>query len=201
MSSLILAKFQLLLWWFKNKQTTSLCPQMWVVCAVKLYLWVCIFFFNVAWSIWSFFSFRLPLFCVYIIKCLVWQLSILSVPYMIAIWENTAIVKWIRCEPFWTCALYVFGHITHTMNNVCIFSHDKGTREITVKHCIALHSIAYHCIALHCMGLDSENKKIIVVFHCNCHTILFKTSITSPGTCGCLFLARLAGWLLNGLSL
>ena len=117
-------------------------------------------FLNAAWLIWYLFSFRLLLFCVFILKCLVWQLPNLSVPHIIAICENTAIVKWIRCTPFWTCALYVFGHITHTMNNVCIFPHDKGTRGTTAMHCIALHCIALHYFALHCIALHC------IALHC-----------------------------------
>ena len=56
--------------------------------------------------------------------------------HLIEIWENTALVQWIRCEPLgehiihWTCA--VFSHIAREMNNVCIFSHDQ------VKHYIML---------------------------------------------------------------
>ena len=51
-----------------------------------------------------------------------------------AIWENTALVQWIRCEPLgehpihWTCA--VFYHIALKMNNVCIFPHDQVTDNI-----------------------------------------------------------------------
>ena len=33
----------------------------------------------------------------------------------------------------WTCA--VFSHIAREMNNVCIFSHDQITHDITVIHC------------------------------------------------------------------
>ena len=49
--------------------------------------------------------------------------------------QQSSNVLWIRCEPFgkhlihWTCA--VFSHIARKMNNVCIFSHDQVTHDIT----------------------------------------------------------------------
>ena len=52
-----------------------------------------------------------------------------------AIWENTALVQGIRCEPLgehlipWTCA--VFSHIAQKMKDVCIFSHDEVIYSIT----------------------------------------------------------------------
>ena len=158
-SSLILAKCQLLLWWFKNKQTTSLCPQMWVVCAVKLYLWVCIYFLMLLDWYDLCFHFDFPYFVFYsqMPRLTAFQFKRSTYDCDMGKYSN---LKWIRCEPFWSCALYVFGHITHTMNNVCIFSHDKGTREITAMHCIALHCIALHYIALHCIALHC------IAFHC-----------------------------------
>ena len=74
--------------------------------------------------------------------------------HLSAIWKNTALVHWIRCEPLgehlvhrtlnntalikgehliqWTSA--VFSHIARKMNTVCIFSHDQVTRGILSCH-------------------------------------------------------------------
>ena len=54
--------------------------------------------------------------------------------YLSAIWENTALVQWIRCELlgehliYWTCA--VFSHIARKINNICIYSHNDVTHDI-----------------------------------------------------------------------
>ena len=59
--------------------------------------------------------------------------------HLSAIWENTALVQRIRCEPLgehlihWTCA--VFSHIARKMNKVCIVSHNQVTHNITAIDC------------------------------------------------------------------
>ena len=58
--------------------------------------------------------------------------------HLSAIWENTALVPWIRCEPLGEHFIHriclAFSHITRNMNNVCIFSHDEVTHDITAVH-------------------------------------------------------------------
>ena len=60
--------------------------------------------------------------------------------WLSAIWENTAPVRWIRCEPsgehiiHWTCA--VFAHIARKMNNVCIFPHDEVKHDIKLPYIV-----------------------------------------------------------------
>ena len=50
------------------------------------------------------------------------------------------ITQWISCDPLgehlihWACA--VFSHITRKMNNVCIFSHDQVTHDISAMHTV-----------------------------------------------------------------
>ena len=68
--------------------------------------------------------------------------------HLSAIWESTALVQWIRCEPLgehlihWTCA--VFSHIARKMNNVCIFSHDQVTHDITLPYIVLNLQLEYH---------------------------------------------------------
>ena len=58
-----------------------------------------------------------------------------------ATWKNTALVQWIRCEPLgehlihWMIAPFL--HIARKVKNVCIFSHDQVTLDITAIHCIS----------------------------------------------------------------
>ena len=58
-----------------------------------------------------------------------------------AVWQNTTLVQWIRCEPlgehiiYWTCA--ATSHITRKMSTVCISSHDHVTHA---THCSSNYS-------------------------------------------------------------
>ena len=60
--------------------------------------------------------------------------------HLSAIWDNTALVQWIRCEPLgehlihWICA--VFSQIARKMSNVCIFSHDEVTHDIIIPYVV-----------------------------------------------------------------
>ena len=52
--------------------------------------------------------------------------------------ENTALVRWIRCEPLGEHLIYqtsvVFSNIALKMNKVCISSHDQVRHEIAAIH-------------------------------------------------------------------
>ena len=81
--------------------------------------------------------------------------------YLSAIWDNTALVPWIRCEPLGehfirgTCA--AFSHITRKMNNVCIFSHDEVTHDITAVH----FSSNYSWSAISWIWTDIDIRRIV----------------------------------------